>query len=968
MRSPPILVRRRSNQGWAGEPDRFGSPVPALLVDDSSDQTSFYLYETPGNGLLVGFAPLRPRPVAGRIIDRCCSNTNLDHVSVQGSLARLPYRLSAVCSSATRIPPMKTSLLSRLVISGLSFCLLSAHAQQKPSTVNSRVNSLLKQFTLDDKLSYIGGTGFFNVKPIPVPTNSLVNPEIYQTDGPLGVRRNEPSIRFPSGLTLAATWNPDRANDQGVSMGRDAAARGYFSILGPGMDFYRVPMGGRNFEYMTGEDPFLGGQLNPEEIKGIQAQGVWACAKHFVCNDEEENRTNVHIVVDERTLREIYLPPFEAAVKVGHVTTVMGAYDAVDCAGTDAFCCENIFLLTTVLRTEWGFKGILMADYDAIHDGLTAALAGCDVDLPSGRFMNQQTLSPWIPNPLTVADLNLKAKHLMTGVISYGFLDRQQLDTSIPLDDPFSELASLNVAREGLILLQNKNQLLPLKKNMVKKVAVIGNLAEYAPPTGFGSSYVTPIEYISELDGIRSEVGANTQVDFISVCSLDPANAIWQYSNNGEITQGLQASYYTSNDLSGTPAVTRVDNQVNFDWDIDAIPVSSNQGGFSAKWVGQIVPTQTGDYVFKVRGDGGVRLIINGNTNTPIIDNFNSPTTPPVGYGPTPAYSGKMTLTAGQTYTIEIDYRRVGGFFDTFEQGGLTGIQASYAALTPPSSIAGYNAVIIAAGISNEYEGEGEDRSFTLPEFQDELIKNVSAANPQTVVVFHGGGNFDSQQWINQVDGLVEAFYPGQNGGQALAEILFGDVNPSGKLPITMEKRIQDNPAYPTFPNPVNQHPDDIAYSEGIFIGYRGYDHNNITPLFPFGFGLSYTTFAFSKLQFSSTSFDGSAPITVSLTVTNTGSVPGAEVAQLYVGQQNPTISRPVKELKGFQKVLLNPGQSQTVKLQLDQRSFAYWNTSNEKWDAVPGTYNVWAGSSSQLSDLTLQGQVTVTKDVTSNP
>ena len=706
---------------------------------------------------------------------------------------------------------MKTFLLSSLTVSGLCFCLLSAHAQPKPSTVNSRVNAILKEFTLDDKLSYIGGTGFFDFKPIPVNDHSPLNPQLYQTDGPLGVRRNEPSIRFPAGLTMAATWDPNLAYEQGVAMGRDTRARGYFSILGPGMDFYRVPMGGRNFEYMTGEDPFLGGQLNPSEIEGIQAQGVWACAKHYVCNDEEENRTNVHIVVDERTLREIYLPPFEAAVKVGNVATVMGAYDAVDSANTDAFCCENPFLLTTILRDEWGFKGILMSDYDAIHDGLSAALAGCDIDLPSGSFMNQQTLSPWIPNPLTVADLNLKVTHILTDAISYGYLDRQQLDTSIPLDDPVSEQAALDVARGGLVLLKNTGNLLPLNKNTVKKIAVIGNLGEYAPPTGFGSSYVTPIEYVSELDGIKSEVGSNTEVDFISVCSLDPANTIWQYSNNGEITQGLQASYYTSNDLSGTPAVTRVDNEVNFDWDIDSIPVSTNQATFSAKWTGQVVVPMSGDYVFKVRGDGGLRFIItiNGKMVT-LIDNFNSPTPPPVGYGPTVPLFAKVTLKADTAYSIEIDYRRVQGYDDSFEQGGLTGIQASWAALTPPSTIAGYNAVVIAAGISNEYEGEGEDRPFTLPEFQDELIKNVSSANPQTVVVFHGGGNFDSELWINQVAGLVEAFYPGQLGGQALAEILFGDVNPSGKLPITMEVKASDNPAYATFPNPVNQHPDDI--------------------------------------------------------------------------------------------------------------------------------------------------------------
>ena len=869
---------------------------------------------------------------------------------------------------------MKMSLLSRLTVSGLFLCLLSAHAQQSPSTVSSRVKSsssvstrvaqILKEFTVDDELSYIGGTGFFDFKPIPVNDFSALNPQIYQTDGPLGVRRNEPGIRFPSGLTLAATWNPLRANDQGVAMGRDTRARGYFSILGPGMDFYRVPMGGRNFEYMTGEDPYLGSQLNPAEIQGIQKQGVWACAKHYVCNDEEENRTNVHIVVDERTLREIYLPPFEAAVKVGHVATVMGAYNAVDSGGTDAFACENPFLLITILRNEWGFKGILMSDYDAIHDGLSAALAGCDIDLPAGNSMNQQTLSKWIPQPLTLADLQLKVKHILTGVISYHFLDRPQLLTSIPLNDPFSEQATLDVAREGIVLLQNKNSLLPLNKNTVAKVAVIGNIAEYAPPTGFGSSYVTPIQYISELQGIRSEVGPNAQVDFISVCSLDPANAIWQYSNNGNITQGLQASYYTTPDLSGTPAVTRIDNQINFDWDIDQIPVSSNQGGFSAKWVGQIKPTITGDHVIKVRGDGGLRIILNGNV---IFDNFNSPTIPPVGYGPTPAHSAKATLTAGQTYNIEIDYHRVGGFFDTFEQGGLTGIQASWAALKPPSTIAGYNAVIIAAGISDEYEGEGEDREFTLPEFQDELIKNVSAANPQTVVVFHGGGNFDSEQWINQVSGLIEAFYPGQLGGQALAEILFGDVNPSGKLPITMEKRIQDNPAFATFPEPVNQHPDSINYSEGIFVGYRGYEHNGVQPLFPFGFGLSYSTFGFSGLSISG-SYDGTQPVTVSFTVTNNSQVDGMEVAQLYVGEQNAPVPRPVKELKGFQKVFLAKGQSQKVTLQLDQRSFAYWNTNIEKWDAPKGNYTVWVGSSSQASDLPLTGQVTVSTEVLANP
>jgi beta-glucosidase len=856
---------------------------------------------------------------------------------------------------------MKISNLHRLILTGLSICAFHAQGQQSPANVETRVNQILSQMTLDEKLSYIGGTGFFDIKPIPVSNlNVAVNPQIFQTDGPLGVRRNEPSIRFPSGLLLAATWNRDLAQDQGISMGRDARARGYFSILGPGMDFYRVPMGGRNFEYMTGEDPYLGAQLVPPLIMGIQAQGVWSCAKHYVCNDEEENRTNVQILLHERTLREIYLPPFEAAVKDGHVATVMSAYNAVN----GFFCSENSFLLTDILKKEWKFTGLLMSDYNAIHDGLSAALYGCDLDLPAGNFMNAANLLPYIPSPLPVSAIDDKVRRILREVISFGYLDRQQLDTSIPLDDPFSETASLNIAREGIILLKNKNNLLPLQKSQIRTIAVLGSAAQDAPPTGFGSSYVTPINFVSETDGIKSAASSSTQVDYIAFCTLDPENSLWQYSNNGEVTQGLQAEYFTSNDLSGTPAVTRVDNQVDFDWDIDPIPVSTNQQGFSARWTGQVSPQTNGDYVFKIRGDGGLRLIVNGQT---LVDNFLSPTRPPVGYGPTVSYSGKITLQAGQTYSVEIDYRRVGGFFDTFEQGGLTGIQVSWASLQPPPNFNSYDAVVICAGISDQYEGEGEDRSFTLPEFQDELIKNIAAVNPHTIVVFHGGGNFDSRTWINQVAGFIEAFYPGQNGGQALGEILFGDVNPSGKLPITMEKRIEDNPAFPTFPT-INTHPDAIPYSEEIFVGYRGYQKNQVQPLFPFGFGLSYTNFSFSDLNVAPAKFTGSGEVTVTFTVTNTGKRAGAEVAQLYVGQQNPTISRPIRELKGFQKAFLQPGQSQKVTLKLNQRSFAYFNETTHQWDALAGKYGVFVGSSSQDSDLKLTGAVDLPSEITANP
>jgi len=861
---------------------------------------------------------------------------------------------------------MKLVDVYRVTHLGLLVCTLSVYGQQGSNNVEQRVDDILKQMTLAEKLSYIGGTGFFDIKPIPVPGLQVpINPQIFQTDGPLGVRRNSPGIRFTSGLTLAATWNRSLAHDVGIAMGRDTRARGYFAILGPGMDFYRVPLGGRNFEYMNGEDPFLGGQLVPEVIQGIQSEGVWSCAKHYVCNDEEENRTNVQILVDERTLREIYLPVFESAVKNGHVATVMSAYNGVN----GYFCSEDSFLLQEVLKEEWGFRGLLMSDYNAIHDGLSAALNGCDLDLPAGNFMNSKNLSPFIPAPLTVATIDDKVRRILREVVSFGYLDRQQLDPTIPLDDPISETTALNEAREGIVLLKNEGKLLPLSEQ-VHSIAVVGQLAQGSPPTGFGSSYVTPISFVSVLEGIENQVSPGTTVDLITTNTLDPGNASWEFVNaNGELQQGLQAEYFTSNDLSGTPAVTRVDNHLDFDWDINPIPVSQNQGGFSARWTGQIRPTISGDHVFKVRGDGGLRVIVNGQK---LFDNFNSPTLPPVGYGPTPAYSGKIALQAGHVYSVEIDYRRVsfalggGGFFDSFEQGGLTGVQASWASLEAPPNFVKYDAVVICAGISNEYEGEGEDRAFTLPEFQDELIKNLSTVNHRTIVEFFGGGNFDSQEWINQVSALIETFYPGQNGGQALAEILFGDVNPSGKLPVTFEKKIADNPAYATFPPAINTHPDAIPYSEGIFVGYRGYEHNHVKPLYPFGFGLSYTTFSYSDLDVEPAVFNGTQPVKVSFTVMNSGKRAGAEVAELYVGQENPKISRPIKELKGFEKVYLQPGQSKTVTLELNQRSFAYFNTATEKWDALPGSYNVLVGGSSE--DTPLKGQVSLKSEFTAKP
>ncbi|MBV8970516.1 MAG: glycoside hydrolase family 3 C-terminal domain-containing protein, partial [Verrucomicrobia bacterium] len=617
---------------------------------------------------------------------------------------------------------------------------VNAHAQSDSEQVDSRVESILSKMTLEEKLDYIGGgyptssniiSGVFNIKAIP----RLGLPWITMVNGPLGIQTlsGAPSTRYPAGLTVAATWNTSRAFGRGRQMGRDARARGYHVDLGPGIDPYRTALGGRNFEYNTGEDPFLGGQLTVPFVLAFQKQGVWANIKHYAANEEEYRREAIDIQVDERTLREIYLPPFEAAVKQGRAASVMGALNSVN----GSFACENYYLDTQVLKKDWAFNGVLLSDYQGIHDGIKAANAGMDLDMPFSDFMNPQTLLPAIQSgQVSIATIDDKVRRILRKIISFGFLDRPQLDTSIPLDDPKSSLEALNEAREGIVLLKNANGLLPFDRNRIHSVAVLGRLAPGVPPTGFGSSYLNPIRSVSELEGIQTVAGSNVKVDFINNGTADPSNAVWQFVSNGGASQpGLQGEYFTSNDLSGSPVATRIDPEVDLDWTqpgtIPAQIPTTNQATFSVRWTGQVHPQYSGDHLFKVRADGGVRVYVNGQL---LIDNFLSPTPPPV-YGTTIPVYAKVALTAGQTYNVTLEYRRVSGYAGG--SGSWLGVQFSWTPLVVPATLAGYDAVVLSQGIDNEYDGEGLDlafqfenqglagleRAIIMPEFQDELIQ-----------------------------------------------------------------------------------------------------------------------------------------------------------------------------------------------------------------------------------------------------
>jgi beta-glucosidase len=602
---------------------------------------------------------------------------------------------------------------------------------------------------------------------------------------------------------------------------------------------------------------------------------------------------------------------------------------------------------------------------------------------------------------IPLAVLNDAVRRILRTIVEYRFQERSQFDPSIPLDDPFSTQAGLDTAREGIILLKNDGGLLPFRRAKTRSIAVIGRLAGAQPPFEAGSSALAAFHSTSELKGLQ-QVAQGSKIDYLREGNLDFQVAEFvSIDASGNRLPGLKAEYFTNQTLSGTPVLTRQEAHLSTNYPAADVPPQVGTGPSSVRWSGQIVVPTTGDYVIKFQTGtnarfylGGQQIFSNWDKSAP-FDILNIVTAPYV-------VTRKVHLEVGQAIAVALEAKGSVAY-PIFLGEGIVGVGLGWAPLDLPANLGTYDAVVIAAGVDANYEAEGADRSavqsdvpgsFEMPEYQDDLIQEVAAVNPRTVVVLHGGGAMDIQKWIARVPGLVHAIFPGQDGGQALAEILFGDVNPSGKLPFSFDKRFEDNPAFPNYPNDLSVDPtgDTAVYREGIFGGYRGYEKNGVTPQYPFGYGLSYTTFAYSDIDIEPTKFkednrkadgDRERPgllkatfkeddredhglVKVSFTVTNTGGRAGAEIAELYVGEQNPTVPRPSKELKGFQRVFLQPGESSRVTLELDQRSFAFFNTATEQWDALPDTYNILVGASSQ--DIRLKGKFKLQSELTSNP
>lgn len=677
--------------------------------------------------------------------------------------------------------------------------------------IEERVEDALARMTLEEKVALCHAQSKFSSAGVP----RLGIPEMWMSDGPHGIRAeklwdewddagwtSDSCTAFPALTCLAATWNPTLADTYGQAVGEEARYRNKAVLLGPGVNIYRTPLNGRNFEYM-GEDPFLASAMVVPYIQGVQRNGVAACVKHFAVNDQETDRFNVEVKIDDRTLHEIHLPAFKAAVHDGGVWAVMGSYSIYK----GQHCCHNQYLLRDLLKRDWGFDGVVISDWGGTHDTREAALNGLDMEM--GSWTNGLTLS-WSNayNEYFLADPFLellRSKEIDEEIVNDKArrILRLMFRTTMNPDRPYGSFATKEhaligrkIAQEGIVLLKNQDNLLPLDPKQPRKILVVGENAKKMMTLGGGSSELKVKYEISPLQGIENYFSPASQVTYAE--------------------------------------------------------------GYSS------VPTQNRHALL------------------------------------------------------------------------LEAVDAARKA----------DVVIFVGGLNkNENQDcEGADRrSLNLPYGQDELIGELARVNRNLVAVIISG-NAVAMPWVNEVPAIVEAWYGGTEAGNAIASVLAGEVNPSGKLPFTFPVRLEDNPAIAldAYPGDGKQ----VEYKEGIFVGYRWNDRERIKPLFCFGHGLSYTTFEYGKVTAEGRQMGPDGTITVSVPVKNTGSRAGAEIVQLYVSDLKSSLPRPVKELKGFRKITLKPGQEQTVSFTIDRKALSFYDDTKQDWVAEPGAFEALVGAS----------------------
>jgi beta-glucosidase len=818
----------------------------------------------------------------------------------------------------------------------------------------ARVNTLLQQLTLDEKIELISGDTPFRTHPIP----RLNIPFFQMADGPVGAHIPAPTIAYAAGIGLAASWDRALALRVGQELGRDSRSRGAAFLLGPGVNIYRTPMNGRNFEYF-GEDPFLGANIAVGYINGVQSEGVSATVKHFLGNNSEYLRHDTDSVIDERALREVYMPIFEAAVTQAHVGAIMDSYNLTN----GEHMTQNKYLNVTVAKGQWHFPGIIMSDWVDVYDTAAPFNAGLDLEMPFGTFFNRDTILPLLKSGvITEATLDDKVRRLLRDAVRFGWLDHPVMDLSIPRYNLRGRAVSEQGALEGTVLLQNTHNALPLDIHKLHTIAVIGPNAIQTITTGGGSGEVVSFANTNLLTGISNAFGDRGDVLYSrGIYSTDQMARTSHFTTDAAGSHpGVTHEIFSQMNLQGdlqststevamiTPGGTRRQPE---EQEINALTTHKSvnpyhQSTASSRWTGYITPTQPDDFAVFTQTDGRYRLLVDDKLV------FDSTVVPKYILNQTTlhltAAPHKVVLEQVAQQIASVSPMRVG--------------LVPLSTIVDPDTLAiaaKADVVILAVGFNSLSESEGGDRSFELPIGQDILIDKVAALGKKTIVTITSGGSVDVTPWKDKVQAILATWYPGEEGGTALAKLLFGDVNPSGHLPISWESKITDNPSLPFYyPTPGT---DKIPYGEGIFVGYRGYDHNHTQPLYPFGFGLSYTTFAMSHLKATPT---GAGKVHVTFDVTNTGTRAGSTIAQLYVSETNPTLPRPDKELKGFERVTLQPKETKHLALDLTPRSFAFYDVQSKSWHVNAATFKLLIGDSSahilDSTTLTLQSPITL--------
>ncbi|QDS68320.1 hypothetical protein FKW77_010686 [Venturia effusa] len=795
-------------------------------------------------------------------------------------------------------------------------------------------------------VALLSGSDFW--RTVPLPHRGI--PSIKTTDGPSGARgeffvNGTPAALFPCGTSLAATWNAGLIEEIGQHLGEETKARGADVLLAPTICMHRSPLGGRNFESFS-EDPFLSGKLAASFIRGVQSQQVAATVKHFVANEQETHRTTVDSIVEERPLREIYLKPFEIAIRDCSPWALMTSYNLVN--GTHADM--NEFTLKRVLRDEWKYDGTVISDWAALTNdtGVKSVQAGCDLEMPGpAKRRGPRVVKAAKDGQISRNDVERAAGNVLHLIERIKGLDGPTENPERGNDNPATRSIIRQAGIEGLTLLKNDGNVLPIKG--AKKIAVIGPNAKRAIVSGGGSAKVNPYYTVTPFEGIA----AATDAEVIFAQGDENPKRLplaSKYCKTPSRKQGVLLEFFHGDKFQGEPLVIQHKETTDlYLWD-SAPKAVLPEYSFRVKAI--LTPETTGVHTFSLSSVGPGRLFLNGEL---FIDNWDWTEEGDAMFDDSTDILKTVHLQAGIPVAVLIESTsevRPLAKIPVAGTHGYGGCRFGYQEEVKSDMLeeavqAARNSdvAVVIVGLDNEWESEGYDRqNMHLPKdgSQDRLIEAILEANPNVVVINQSGSPV-TMPWAGKVPAILQAWYQGQEAGNVLGDVLFGKHSPSGKLPTTFPKRIEDNPAYHNWPGENLK----VVYAEGIFIGYRHYEQINIEPLFPFGHGLTYTHFSYGEAGISGRFLIDEGSLVVSVPITNDGGMAAHETVQLYIRDVESRLPRPAKELQGFAKVFLQPGETKTVHLSIDRHSVGYYDTSLHSWIAEEGVFNALVGASS---------------------